>query len=210
MVNDNLINTLKPYMGAKLFKKGEEITADLERSKTVYLVETGVVLVENINGNPDSVRKVGVMRSKGALIGLEFIYVEESQGVVVVTAVTDSNILSIGVNQLVSLLDKDLKMYKEEITKDMVKYLSNSYAEMRDLYESTMIRNASESVISAMETIGAVLGSTHSSGGIVVPVKCPVIASVAGLVGEVARRTLRKLSEEGKVARVAEGFLLFK
>jgi CRP-like cAMP-binding protein len=209
MIN-NMIQVLKPYMTTKTVQAGEIVTPDLGKSASLYYVSSGALMVECTDVHVEKDRNIGILRPKGAFIGIEFIFMAypDHYHRLIVTALQDSEIMNIPQPKLKTLLDNELYAQRSNLVELMTCQLAEYYSDLQRMLEEIATRAPHEQVLSALQRAAKKLGTSHDRG-ITIPIKISTLALLTGMSDESTRRATSKLMNEGRIAKSGRGFLLF-
>mgnify|MGYP001809759742 CR=1 FL=1 len=206
----NIIDVLKPHMVTRTYSESELITTDLSKAITLYYVQSGAVLVEGVSLQPAKDRRVGLLKPAKSFIGLEYLFIDQDTCCKsVVTAVAESEVLSISQTKLQALLEGDLHRQRSALVELMTKQLSAAYRELQVRLEEIISHNPHEQVLLRLKGVAHYIGQDHERGT-QVAIKSSYLAKLSGLSEEGNRRALLKLMDYGMIAKIGtNNFLLF-
>lgn len=210
MIND-LIKILTPFMTSKSYAEGGIITQDLVSSDQIFLVTNGAVTVEYTSIETDSDRRIALLITEGAFIGLEYLFTLHRKTQSRIIAVKDSTVLSLNRVALKALLEGPLAAQKAEILAEINTVMAEALARFHHKIEAlTLHANYPKTNIMTMLTELAAKIGIPGKGGTTVPVKIATLAKLTGLSEDTTRRCSTILVEEGRIARIGKGnFLVF-
>lgn len=201
---------LTPHMVKMYYLAGNVITEDVRQGRQLLLIVSGAVLVE-YSSTVLAERKIGLLLSQGKFIGLEYLFPSTKEVQSQVTALQDTQILSIPLAKLKTLMAPG-GIFKDEDALDMVgPLMAESLCLLQHRIESLAIHShyPKESIMSSLTYAAKKIG-IQGKGGMTVPIKADILAKLTGLSPDSIRRCITLLVQEEAIALIGKGnFLIF-
>lgn len=202
-----MINHLKKHATKHTFERGDHITTDLALSSSMYYVESGAVIVESVSDHPEAVKQLGVLKTPGSYIGLEYLFLSGGRYQAEVKALTACEVWSISTTRLASLLKGELEPYREEIHIKLVESLSADYVGILQQASAAVGDPPEDLVLKTLIRLGDVIGVKREAG-VSISVSLDTLASLTGLSYKTTQRATSLLMQRTYVARVGRDYLL--